>query len=127
VAQPASEEDNMLIARFTEVCADLGYLRAIVDVKRGEAGKTLGVQLGLQYRLRSIAVSGNKRFTAEQLLHGAPASGDIYSAGRVKKWIEGVLKKYRDAGAPAKIESTKLDFDHANRVVNLTVNLQEAL
>jgi outer membrane protein assembly factor BamA len=125
-AQALSEEDNAVVARFTQACADMGYLAAIVNVTQGDAGKTVDVQLGPQYRLGTITITGNRRFKTDQLLVGVPASGDIYSVGRVKNWIDGILKRYSDAGATATVESTKLDFDDANQVASLTVNLKEA-
>jgi len=115
----------MLVARFSAACTDMGYLKAVVTGKQEATGKIFDVQPGAQYRVRTLSVTGNTRFTTDQLLEGAPRSGDVYSAGRMKQWVQGMEKKNSDAGAPAKVESSRLDFDDANQVVNLTVSLQE--
>ena len=90
-----------------------------VDVK-------IGIEEGVQYRLGTFHIRGNKLFK-QQIL--APAlgmkQGDIFSLSKVRKAIENYTKLYGNWGYINFTASPDIEPDNKKKVINLALDFEE--
>jgi outer membrane protein insertion porin family len=90
-----------------------------VDIK-------IGIEEGVQYRLGTFHIRGNKLFTQERL---APVlglkPGDVFALGKVRKAIENYTKIYGQFGYINFTASPDIEPDNKRRVINLALDFEE--
>jgi len=90
-----------------------------VDIK-------IGIEEGVQYRLGSFHIRGNKLFKQEQL---APIlgmkPGDLFALSKVRKAIENYTKLYGNFGYINFTASPDIEADNRKKVINLALDFEE--
>jgi outer membrane protein insertion porin family len=87
---------------------------------------TIPVEEGLQYRLGTFVIRGNKLLTQKQLapiLRMKP--GDIFSLSKVRKAIENYTKLYGQFGYINFVATPDPEPDNKRRVINLALDFEE--
>jgi outer membrane protein insertion porin family len=87
---------------------------------------TIGIEEGVQYRLGTFHIRGNKLFKQEQL---APVlgmkPGDLFALSKVRKAIENYTKLYGNYGFINFTASPDIEADNRKRVINLALDFEE--
>ena len=90
-----------------------------VDIK-------IGIEEGVQYRLGTFHIRGNKLFKEDQL---APIlgmkPGDIFALSKVRKAIENYTKLYGNFGYINFTASPDIEPDNKKKVINLALDFEE--
>src|SRR5205823_3267823 len=126
------------VTRIRMLYGEHGYVRAIpdpvVEVKKVEVGRTLEnryfitirIQENDQYRIGYVEVRGNRQFTADGIrgvLGLVP--GQIFNETMLRNNFDELKKMYDSRGFFNFTPVPAMDLDETEKVVNLTINIQE--
>lgn len=125
-ADEPSGEDNQALLHIREVYNEMGYFAAVVKLKESSpAVKIFEVRPGAKYRFKEVKISGARRLYPDQLMQDAPIPGEVFTSTLVRKFLEKVVKKYSQAGAPPPEVSPDIAIDNTNGLITLTVQIKE--
>ena len=87
---------------------------------------TIQIEEGQQYRLGEVQITGNEAFDEEQLISFLNlVEGEIYNETLLRDGFENLTGLYGNFGYINFTPVPLYDFDDENRLVNLTINIEE--
>ena len=118
-------EDDYAVYRLKGIYGESGYLGAKIRIERDGPNRIFRVTPGRKYRLKGIDVLGVKSIPMDNVLEGAPAAGEVYSAGRINDWHQSMWKKYGPPHGPFTHVEESASYDHEDASVSVFIRFHE--